>query len=170
MKLRPSSRQGSPLSAVLGAVIGTFVLVTSGCETNTTEADLELISVSEVSRLMADAERRPSSATIILIDPRSEREYQEAHIPGAINLTLADVGRDEKIDKSIARHNHIVVYGNNPASPSARGMAKRLMANGYDDVRFLEAGLEAWLQQGGKVDRRVSGVEVAPTGDASTGN
>lgn len=47
------------------------------------------------------------------------------------------------------KYENIVVYGDDPGSPIARAMAKRLIASNYDNVFILEGGIMEWVRQGG---------------------
>ena len=91
-----------------------------------------------------------------VIDTRTEPEYEQAHIPGAIQLdweTFVDEnGRrrpDEEIESILADHGiepdrPIVLYCN-----TARRLSyvfAVLSDLGYEDVRFYEGSLEDWLR------------------------
>ncbi len=88
---------------------------------------------------------------VLLIDPRPPAEFRAGHIPGARNINLPAVPAG-KIDKSLDAFSVLVVYGKDPASVSGRAMTKRLMANGYQDVRFFPGGVEEWTARGGTLE------------------
>ncbi len=121
-------------AASLGATL-------TGC-TEISDEDIKLISVAEVRQLQITAEKEPKA--VLLIDPRSEAAYKHSHLPGAMNLELRPQMRDQGIDPRLANYKAIVVYGDNPGSSAARGMTKRLMFVGYDDVKLFAGGLEEW--------------------------
>jgi 3-mercaptopyruvate sulfurtransferase SseA len=123
------------------------LLLLGACERTTRDTDIKLISVSEVRHLVDQRERaRPE--TVVLIDPRPRKYYDETRLPGARHITLADVGPRATVDPSISRHDHIIVYGDDPANASARGMTKRLMAVGYRGVRLFAGGVKEWTSRG----------------------
>jgi 3-mercaptopyruvate sulfurtransferase SseA len=129
----------------------TAVWGVGGCERTTRDTDIKLISVSEVKSLV-DQKSKGKPDVVILIDPRPRRYFEEARIPSARHLTLADVPVRSTVDPSISRHKIIVVYGDDPASASARGMTKRLMAVGYRGVVLFAGGVKEWQQRGYAVE------------------
>ncbi len=85
----------------------------------------------------------------LLIDPRSAREYQAEHLPGAINLALTAVEeRQGGVDPKVSQYKNLIVYGDDPGSPVARAMTKRLMATGHKAVRWYSGGLREWVSAG----------------------
>jgi rhodanese-related sulfurtransferase len=130
-------------SAVRGmacaAVVG-FGLVMGGCSIS--DADIEYIDLSQMRQ--AHAQGAKTGKSLFLIDPRTPSEYAAGHIPGARNILLPTVKSKSKPDPDIEEYGLIVVYGNDPASVSAKGMTKRLMEIGYDDVKMYRDGFAAW--------------------------
>lgn len=130
----------------LAAVLGAWAAC-GACERTTRDTDIVPIRVAEV-RALLDRQRDGQERLIVLIDPRPARDYQRAHIPGARHMELPRVPPTSTPDPDLKRYRHIVVYGDNPASPEARGMTKRLMAVGYRGVRWFVGGLEEWKARG----------------------
>lgn len=135
---------------MLGAAISVIGLL-AGCTTETRDTDIKLIDVGQVKSLM-DRQARGQPNQLLLIDPRPTKAFDAAHIPGANNLLLPRVDPKADRDPALMDKGLIVVYGNNPASASARGMTKRLMAVGYKGVRFFAGGLEEWQSRGYPVE------------------
>lgn len=104
--------------------------------------------MTEVRALTLQQERSPQERIVTLIDARSTARYQSGHIPGARNVHLPDLPRRGRKDPELASYKHIIVYGENPATPSALGMTKRLMSFGYDGVRMFGGGMSEWRQAG----------------------
>jgi membrane protein DedA with SNARE-associated domain/rhodanese-related sulfurtransferase len=105
--------------------------------------DLEVsrVSVRELYELMA-AETGP-----VIIDVRSaeSRQHDPFLIPGSM---LLDLGALEQAMAGIDRKRCIVVYCACPNEISAALIAKQLRKLGFDDVRPLLGGLDAWREQG----------------------
>ena len=101
---------------------------------------------------------------MLFIDPRPAKEFRVGHIPGARNLTLANVKLGSKPDPRIERFSTLVVYGDNPASATARGLSKRLIEVGYNGVKFFAGGLEEWRERNYPVE------ESPPEAPAPSGN
>ncbi len=108
------------------------------------------ITVAELSQLYARGGTEPE--LLVLIDPRSEKAFKASHIPGAKHLTLPQVPPNASRDPAIERHSNIVVYGDNPATPTALAMTKRLLAAKYENVRFYAGGLSEWKLRGFPVE------------------
>ena len=75
----------------------------------------------------------------ILIDVRSRQEYQEGHLPGAINIPEYEVIR--RIEREVPKKNQLIVtycqYGGR--SRNVYSMMKRI---GYTNVYNLHGGLD----------------------------
>ncbi len=136
-----------PTSAVRRALLAVSLSAASlagACGRDITDADIQDISLTKVKALVDD----PKSG-VVLIDARAPQDYAAGHIPGARNLPLAAFsGREGDLDPSIASAKAIVVYGDNPGSPVARGTTKRLLASGYEGVVFFSGGLSEWKRGG----------------------
>jgi len=76
---------------------------------------------------------------IILLDVRTDKEYAQGHIPGAVHVPLTDIG--EKI-KKLKKDKDIVVFCQN-GSRSIWAI-KRLMGMGYKNLYNLKGGYRAW--------------------------
>lgn len=131
---------------VVGVLAG--VLLFAGCEKSTTDKDIETVSIADLKRLSSSAAKPGNESRVVILDPRSATDYAAGHIPGAVNLQLPDLMQG-RTDSRLLGYETIIVYGDDPASPTARGLTKRLMSNGHKDVKLLEGGLKAWLRQGG---------------------
>ncbi|MFA6044010.1 MAG: rhodanese-like domain-containing protein [Phycisphaerales bacterium] len=119
------------------------------CGKSTTDKDILIITPTAVSALRDRLKESPLA--VELIDPRPQARFEEGHIPGAKNINLPAVPPDAKPDKKLRDFEVLVVYGDDPASPSAKAMTKRLISVGYPDVRFMAGGLEEWRSRGGEV-------------------
>ncbi len=145
--------------ALLGlwTIFGMANLATlTGCESmfqqKITDAKVQNISVAELSRLYQDAAN--DDGLLILLDPRSAKAFEASHIPGAVHLPLNKLPINADRDPAIARHRHIVVYGDNPATPTAIALVKRLLGSRYEGVRFYAGGLGEWTRRGFPVEGR----------------
>jgi membrane protein DedA with SNARE-associated domain/rhodanese-related sulfurtransferase len=103
------------------------------------------ISVDELHRLM-DAGAAP-----LVVDVRSQtaRLLEPRRIPGALHLPLH--GFDEHV-KELPRDREIILYCSCPNEASAAQVAKLLINSGFERVRPLAGGLEAWIAAGHPVE------------------
>jgi membrane protein DedA with SNARE-associated domain/rhodanese-related sulfurtransferase len=99
------------------------------------------IGVSELYELMQ------AGAAPVVIDVRSAtaRALEPRWIPGALNISLSEVGQRLK---DLPRDRDIIVYCTCPSEASAARVAKVLMNHGFKRVRPLHGGLDAWLAAG----------------------
>jgi rhodanese-related sulfurtransferase len=102
------------------------------------------IDVSELYELIQ------AGAAPVVIDVRSStaRTLEPHWIPGAINISLSEVGQRLK---DLPRDRDIIVYCTCPSEASAARVAKILMKHGFQHVRPLHGGLEAWVAAGYEV-------------------
>ncbi len=76
---------------------------------------------------------------MVLLDIRSDKEYAQGHIPGAVHVPLADIGGKVK---KLKKDKEVVVYcrtGN-----QSIWAIKRLMGMGYKNLYNLKGGYNAW--------------------------
>jgi membrane protein DedA with SNARE-associated domain/rhodanese-related sulfurtransferase len=88
-----------------------------------------------------------AGAAPVVIDVRSAtaRSLEPRWIPGALNISLSEVGQRLK---DLPRDRDIIVYCTCPSEASAARVAKILMNHGFKRVRPLHGGLDAWLAAG----------------------
>ncbi len=163
--------QMNRIAAVVG--LGVFVGGLVGCEIS--DKDIELVSIAEVRSLQQQAEKDPK--VLLLVDPRAPGAYRLAHLPGATNMEFNPQMTERGVDPKVSSYKNIIVYGDNPGSAVARGMTKRLLKVGYEDVRLFAGGLEEWtalqypLEEqdtaGRKVEERLPGGEKPQGGKKS---
>ena len=130
---------------MLAAAIPVWGLI--GCDRETRDTDIKLVSVGEVKSLW-DRRQRGSETAALLVDPRPAKAFAASRISGARNVPLPHIDPKGDRDPLIERFDNIVVYGDDPGSATARGMAKRLLAVGYKHIRFFAGGLKEWKARG----------------------
>jgi len=84
---------------------------------------------------------------VVVVEALGPRYYEDAHLPGAINIPHTEVGRlapELLPDKDAA----IVTYCSNAACPNFEVAANRLTAMGYTDVRKYADGKQNWQDAG----------------------
>jgi len=93
----------------------------------------------------------------LIVDAMPGNFYQQRHIKGAVNMTMALFDfvylmsfSEEDKDKKI------VVYGNSISRPYDLEIADKLLLRGYRNVKVLDGGLQAWEANGYPVEKEVS--------------
>ncbi len=102
--------------------------------------------VKEIGRegLRAKLERGEG---VILVETLGPRYYEEAHLPGAINIPHTEV--DELAPELLPdKSAQIVVYCSNRACQNSPQAARRLDALGYENVYDYEEGKQDWIEAG----------------------
>jgi len=76
---------------------------------------------------------------IMLLDVRTDKEYEGGHIPGAVHVQLSDIG--DRV-KKLKKDKDVVVYCQN--GNRSIWAIKRLMGMGYKSLFNLKGGFNAW--------------------------
>jgi membrane protein DedA with SNARE-associated domain/rhodanese-related sulfurtransferase len=118
--------------------------------------EMARISVAELYAHLGTA------APPVVLDVRSATAagLQPQRIPGALQVPLQEV--DQHLGK-LPRDRAIILYCACPNEASAAKAAKVLMAHGYQQVRPLRGGLDAWIAAGYAVEP----IAVAPPAAAA---
>jgi rhodanese-related sulfurtransferase len=89
-----------------------------------------------------DALRKQKS---ILVDVRTGAEFQEGHIPGAVNININDRDFAEKIAKLDKTQTTLVYCASGYRSARA---CQRMQTLGFGHLFSLEGGIQAWKKAG----------------------
>ncbi len=76
---------------------------------------------------------------MMILDVRSDKEYEQGHIPGAVHVPLADIG--DRV-KKLKKDKDLVVYCR--SGNQSIWAIKRLMGMGYRNLFNLKGGYSAW--------------------------
>lgn len=107
--------------------------------------DMARISVEELRRQM------DGGVAPVIVDVRSTtaRSLELRRIPGALHVPVQDAARHLS---DLPRDREIILYCTCPNEASAAKVARLLMNNGFQRVRPLKGGLEAWIEAGYSVE------------------
>ncbi|MFO0961998.1 MAG: rhodanese-like domain-containing protein [Phycisphaerales bacterium] len=156
-------RSPAPLAAAALLALAAIPALTAlvGCETKTNDTMLELLeppaAVDKMNTPGRFLEKAPKG---VYVDPRSAKQYAEGHIPGAINVPLADLR--ETARERLAGYNLFVVYDTDYGDVVAKAASKSLMELGYKDVFTLRGGLKAWQKEGYTIAKGATPSGAAP--------
>ncbi len=92
-------------------------------------------------------ELRENGADFSLVDVLAPEVYREGHLPGAINLPLADL---EKLlpEQRFSQDRTIVVYCASYQCSASTMAAKKLLELGYAEVFDYKGGKKDWSMRG----------------------
>ncbi len=108
--------------------------------------DVKLISTSELN-----AKLKGAGTEFVLVDSRSETEFGEGHIPGAVLVPAKKTA--EKLPGLVpAKDKLVVFYCNGPDCTKSRKGLKAAAGLGYTNLREYNEGLPAWKAAGHKVE------------------
>ncbi|GGT71755.1 rhodanese-like domain-containing protein [Actinomadura citrea] len=85
------------------------------------------------------------TGSVTVLDTLGGEYYAKQHLPGAVELVLADVDAQAPTllpDRDAA----IVTYCSNPACANSGQVADRLTALGYTNVRKYREGIQDWVE------------------------
>ncbi len=74
-----------------------------------------------------------------LLDTRTDKEYKQGHIPGAVHIELSEIGNKAK---KLRKDKDLVVYCQN--GNRSIWAIKRLMGMGFTSMYNLKGGYGAW--------------------------
>jgi rhodanese-related sulfurtransferase len=99
-----------------------------------------------------ELEEAISTNSVVLVDALPASYYDQAHLPGAINLVEGDV---EALAPKLLPNKDaaIVTYCSNVACNNSQAVANRLEKLGYTNVRKYRGGIQDWDQAGNKVEQ-----------------
>lgn len=127
-------------------MLAVLTAVLPGCSQNIADSDIEFITLPELRR---ELERDSKGEKVQLIDSRSVSAHGQGHIPGSRHMPLTAFNvRETTLDRALAGKDLLVVYGDDPGSPTARAVAKRMMALRYKGVVMFAEGLSGWRRAG----------------------
>jgi len=122
-------------------------------------AERNLARVEQILRALSDGEDAPepvsrdelaarlAEGSVTVLDMRPADEYESAHIPGALNTTLADL---ERLLPSLDANKEIVAYCRGPYCIYSHQAVAALRREGLS-ARRLEGGLPEWREDGRQV-------------------
>jgi len=91
--------------------------------------------------------------SVLFVDARSQQDYENGHIPGAVSLP---VGRfDERIESFLNQYpleQPIVTYCSGRTCEDSHHLAQLLSEAGYTDVRIFIDGFTGWQAEGYPVE------------------
>jgi rhodanese-related sulfurtransferase len=123
------------------------VTALGGCESHISDKSIKTITLGELQPMIQRAKTEPRA--LLLVDPRPQVQFQAGHLPGATRKDLPPLEKkDLGLDPSMKGFGTIVVYGDDPGSPLAPAMAKRLLLLGYENVRHYAGGIKEWTSRG----------------------
>jgi 3-mercaptopyruvate sulfurtransferase SseA len=96
----------------------------------------------------AEAVSACGACTAAFVDARGAAAFAHGHLPGAIHLPPVGHLDERSAIEPLRGYGVIVVYDEGAGCALAHGVAERLVAHGFPDVRVLEGGWSEWQHEG----------------------
>ena len=104
---------------------------------------LQIISRKELEKMLEQ------QRDFVLIEALPEDEFEQSHLPCAINVPLDDEHFEERVREAVPEPEYdIVVYCDRADSRLAHDAAKRIESLGYVSVYEYRDGKKDWLDAG----------------------
>ena len=90
---------------------------------------------------------------VLFVDARSQDNYEEGHISGAVSLPLGEF--DEKIESFLSKHaldQPMVTYCSGRTCEDSHKLARLLLEAGFTDLRVFIDGFPGWEAEGYPVE------------------
>jgi rhodanese-related sulfurtransferase len=107
----------------------------------------KLLVETDAADVRLDLQRGQNS--FLLIDARAAQDFEECHIPGAINLPYRKITAESTAH--LSKEQPLVIYCWSPGCNAATKAAARLSALGFQ-VKEMLGGIEYWRREGGLVE------------------
>jgi len=95
-----------------------------------------VVTVDDLNRALADPKT-------FVIDVRTPQEYAGGHVPGAVNWPLQEI---ESWWSKVPKDR--VVYIKCNTQNRSRVAVQYLMSKGYNDLKLVHGGIQAWRSRG----------------------
>lgn len=89
------------------------------------------------------------AGTAVIIDARSTTEYEEGHIPGAINIPHDRIPEFmDMLNNEVSTDAHVVCYCRSLTCDFSDLLATEMKVIGYQDVSVYSGGWDEWKKAG----------------------
>lgn len=103
------------------------------------ETSANYVDVNDVERLLRE------NSTLILIDARTSEEFAGGHVPGAINVPVAELSNFAQKQRNASKDLVVTMCGSTGRGEKA---ASILNSNGMANIQVMKGGLKAWKEAG----------------------
>ncbi len=159
------------VASLLGIVVNTVrpngvALIQSGAPISTaqhtkpdsTAAADTTHALAEGAISLAEMKRLFDEGSAIILDARDPAEYQQGHIPGAINIPYDRIPEYfDVLQSDVPMDAHVVVYCRSLTCDFSDQLATELKIMGYQNVSVFSGGWDQWSTAGypseGMVDK-----------------
>ena len=105
---------------------------------------------------LREAQEIIASKSMVLVDGRSQADYENGHLPGAYSLSVADF--DKRFPDFAARYpkeGAYLIYCGSGQCGLSRRLAALLQKKGYHQIKLYSAGYNDWFLSGNPVEKGI---------------
>ena len=122
-----------------------------GCKGGVSDKKIDFIDLNRAMELHSEWQKDPDK--VLFIDVRNSKRFAAGRVEGARNIRVNEIDLRYDADPELLKYDHLILYGENPGSASARAMAKRMIQGGYNTmlkarVRLYLGGWVVWESSG----------------------
>lgn len=151
-------------SLLRGATLLLLAVSTAACSKSTSDRDLAYLRPSEAVEMAntpMGALGSDGLPKVFWLDPRTEKEFEAAHIAKARSLPFPEIEKTHEV--SCKGFDLFIVYDTDYDDVMAKAAAKRLMELGYRKVYNIRGGLKAWKADGYPIESGKTPAESGKT-------
>jgi len=109
--------------------------------------DKKIVGANELKELLSE------KSDMVMVDLLPPEHFSKAHIPNAKNACVFFVSFLEDLAAVVPdKRSTVVVYGSSIRSQDATVAVEKMARAGYQNIHFLEGGLETWREAGFVLD------------------
>ena len=104
----------------------------------------------EVPKLSVEEfDKKRKEKDVVVIDVRTPQEFKDGHVPGAVNIDIADPAFDKKVAALDKKKTYVVHCARGGRSAKATERMKTTL----DDLYDFSGGMNAWEKAGKPVEK-----------------
>jgi rhodanese-related sulfurtransferase len=128
------------LPFVLACALPLFLILWSGCaDMSTIPRDIDPAKASEMYKL------NRTNPDFVVIDVRTDHEYEISHIPGASNIDIAQPNFRHEIDRLDRNKTYLLYCRSGNRSSQALDIMTEM---GFKSIAHIAGGITAWEKSG----------------------
>ena len=101
---------------------------------------------------LQDAVFLHTKGTVVFIDARHEYDFQQGHIPGAINIPLSEFDSKATMINNLPRNKTLVTYCDGQECNSSVALAQKLLDAGFQHVNIFFGGWNEWKSANDEIE------------------
>lgn len=132
---------------IFTAIVLTLSGAFSACSEQKPVTVVQVVSVEEAEDMMHDDS---NGRHLVVLDVRTEEEFQSGHIPGAVNIDYKSEDFKDKVS-GLDKGKTYITYCR---SGRRSALSSEIMNDiGFEKVYTIEGGIQAWSQYGFPVEK-----------------